>query len=231
MSFSSLVNRLGQVERDVRRGGLDPGPEPEFRADLEFASNAELDALEAALVAEDTAEVARLAAVIEERRALGEAMASGRPARTWTPAVTPEFTKATREARAEGRSVLAVTDNLHVELGFLRGREPEPVALDLLPKLEEEARERQERLGKSHGTLSPETDEGVGRSDEKAAAVVGVGRPAVVEAEIDPAGVEIAARRAAEIADARQREAARAERLRHPRPEPSEAMGILEMEF
>lgn len=54
------------------------------------------------------------------------------------------------------------------------------LALDLLPKLEEEARERQEALGRTHGTLSPETDEGsTGRSDEKAAALVGVGRSTV----------------------------------------------------
>lgn len=59
------------------------------------------------------------------------------------------------------------------------------LALDLLPKLEEEARERQRAAGGGTGraggdsrTLSPETDEAF-RSDEKAAALVGVGRSTV----------------------------------------------------
>jgi hypothetical protein len=50
------------------------------------------------------------------------------------------------------------------------------LALDLLPRLEEEARERM-----LAGNPSPKTDEG--RSDEKAAALVGVGRTAVAQAK------------------------------------------------
>jgi len=141
MTLSSVLHRLGQKERDVREQGLGEDlPADTPRADLDFASNAELDD-EAALAAEDTAEVARLAAVIEERRSEGEAMASGQPARTWTPPVTPELAASTRDARARGVSILPVADGVQIELGFLldeRGEEPEPLAIAAEPPLEPE---------------------------------------------------------------------------------------------
>jgi len=63
------------------------------------------------------------------------------------------------------------------------------LALDLLPKLEEEAHERQRQAGGGTGraggdsrTLSPKTDEAF-RSDEKAAALVGVGRSTIASAK------------------------------------------------
>ena len=58
------------------------------------------------------------------------------------------------------------------------------LALDLLPRLEEEARERQREAGGAQpGPLRPETDEAKGRADEKAAALVGVGRSTVAAAK------------------------------------------------
>jgi len=58
------------------------------------------------------------------------------------------------------------------------------LALDLLPKLEEEARERQSLAGGSDpGPLPPETEEARGEATEKAAALVGVGHSTVANAK------------------------------------------------
>jgi hypothetical protein len=141
---------LRSLAREARTAlGLDP-PEGPFRADLDYATDAELDGLCAALEPghEDWDTVARLSALIEGRRLRGEprdaerkaaerrvrapsaearpVTATKRYTRTWTPPVTPELVTATAEARAGGRSVLAVTDAVTVELGFLlHGEEPE----------------------------------------------------------------------------------------------------------
>jgi len=69
------------------------------------------------------------------------------------------------------------------------------LALDLLPKLEEEARERQAAAGGDHpGALPPEMEEAKGEATEKAAALVGVGRSTVAHAKAianrDPEVVE-----------------------------------------
>lgn len=56
------------------------------------------------------------------------------------------------------------------------------LALDLLPALEAEAKEREREAGRRFGKGSPETDDPIadaGRSDEKAAELVGVGRTTV----------------------------------------------------
>jgi hypothetical protein len=122
--------------------------------------------------------------------------------------------------------------------------------------LEDEARERKaQAAGQPQGTksLRPETDDETGRSDEKAAAMVGVGQGAqlgvteelpVVHAsdgtpavepgeELDPVGAEIAARRSAEREEAQAREVRRAEALRRPRVDPREwtAARIMETDF
>lgn len=55
--------------------------------------------------------------------------------------------------------------------------------LDLLPKLEEEARERQGHRSDLDGTSVQDRTE-VQRSDEKAAAMVGVGRSSVAAANV-----------------------------------------------
>lgn len=75
-----------------------------------------------------------------------------------------------------------VSHNLHRR--HLTTAQRAALALDLLPRLEEEARERQSLAGGANpGPLSPETDEAKGRADEKAAALVGVGRTTVATAK------------------------------------------------
>lgn len=58
------------------------------------------------------------------------------------------------------------------------------LALDLLPRLEEEARGRQSEAGGANpGPLTPETEEAKGEAAEKAAELVGVGRTTVAGAK------------------------------------------------
>lgn len=120
MSLGEIRHGLDQAAREVRRRGLEPAPHEGPRCDLAFATLEELNALEAALLAADMAEVPRLADVVNERAASGEP-----PAREWTPAIRLELTRATSAARAEGRAVVPVTDDLHVELAFDPHDEPE----------------------------------------------------------------------------------------------------------
>lgn len=70
MNLSSVLHRLGSVERDLRHELSAPAERPS--ADLSFATVEELDAMEAALVAGDDAELQRLADVVNARAASGE---------------------------------------------------------------------------------------------------------------------------------------------------------------
>lgn len=77
------------------------------------------------------------------------------------------------------------------------------LALDLLPRLEEEAKDRQ-RLSQGRGVKgSPETDDLKGRSDEQAADLVGVGRSTVANAKAiqqrDETGEVVDAMRAGDL--------------------------------
>lgn len=97
-----------------------------------------------------------------------------------------------------------VSHNLHRR--HLTTGQRAALALDLLPRLEEEARNRKATSGpgKYGGEpLSPESDEAVGRSDEKAAVLVGVGRTTVADAKRiqkhDPTGEIVNQMRAGEL--------------------------------
>lgn len=82
-----------------------------------------------------------------------------------------------------------VSHNLHRR--HLSVAQRAALALDLLPQLEAEARERQSAAGGAiPGALPPETEEAKGEATEKAADLVGVGRTSVATAKaiqkIDP---------------------------------------------
>lgn len=93
-----------------------------------------------------------------------------------------------------------VSHNLHRR--HLTPAQRAALALDLLPRLEEEARERQRlaveqtnaKLGRDHETLPPISEEASGEATEKAAALVGVGRSTVATAKAIPLCRQVAAR-------------------------------------
>lgn len=74
-----------------------------------------------------------------------------------------------------------VSHNLHRR--HLTTGQRAALALDLLPRLEDEARERQAFHGAAPGKPAQNTPSDSGRSDEKAAALVGIGRSTVANAK------------------------------------------------
>lgn len=115
--------------------------------------------------------------------------------------VTPSFV----EWRENGATPIewVVSHNLHRR--HLTTGQKAALALDLLPALEAEARERLKTAGPGvrGGSPRPKSDEAIGRSDEKAAALVGVGRTAVATAKAiqrrDETGEVVNAMRAGEL--------------------------------
>jgi hypothetical protein len=80
--------------------------------------------------------------------------------------------------------VAVVSMNLHRR--HLTTAQRAALALDLLPRLEAEAKEREREAGRRFGKGRPETDDpiaGTGRADEKAAELAGVGRSTVAHAK------------------------------------------------
>lgn len=92
--------------------------------------------------------------------------------------VEPQFVE--WDGRGLSATEWVVSVNLHRR--HLTTGQRAALALDLLPHLEDEARERQ-KGGQGGVLLSPETDEAKGRADEKAAELVGVGRSTVATAK------------------------------------------------
>ena len=115
--------------------------------------------------------------------------------------VTPLFVEWVQNGSSPTEWV--VSHNLHRR--HLTVAQRAALALDLLPRLEAEAKERQSLAGgATPGALSPETDEALaGRADEKAAAMVGIGRSSVATAKAiqnrDDSGAVVQAMRSGEV--------------------------------
>lgn len=207
------MRSLHVLAREARVAlGLDPALATE---DLwfhpEFASLAELEALEAALLAEpgkaagEISEVVRIATAIEMRHQESERMSAGLPAGPrWTSPLTRELVETTVEARRAGGLVLPVGE-AHVVLAFDPHADPEP-----------------ERS--VHGPL-------VTNGHKRPVLWYVAEEPVEEPAEPDPVGAEIARRGEAERAAERARQVRRAKALRETRFEPSEAAQIVERIF
>ena len=117
--------------------------------------------------------------------------------------VTPLFVEWVQNGSSPTEWV--VSHNLHRR--HLTVAQRAALALDLLPRLEAEARERMAEGGREYGRGkgSPETDTPIaeGRADEKAAAMVGIGRSSVATAKAiqnrDDSGAVVQAMRSGEV--------------------------------